>query len=290
MTEEADNTAVPRPTFFTPWLFFVFAFCWSWFFWIWAALGGISVLTTLGKVLLLLGLLGPMLGGVCCAYLTPKKDYRREYWVRVIDPSRVYARWWSVIFLFVPAAMTMAALLAFASGDSVIPEIGKRLAKTLADPYTTISFALGVFMKGPLPEELGWRGYALDQLQTRWSALASSLILGVLWAAWHLPLFFMKGMYHHDQGLWSAGFWLFMAGVFPTAIVFTWIFNNTNRSTLAAIIFHFVANVSYELGNVSDLTNLYATLIWFLSAMIIVALWGRRTLTCDPDRKRELRA
>lgn len=64
---------------------------------------------------------------------------------------------------------------------------------------------------GPAPEELGWRGYALDGLQARMNALFASLILGVVWSLWHLPLFFIKGTWQAEQvGLGTQRFWLFM--------------------------------------------------------------------------------
>lgn len=52
---------------------------------------------------------------------------------------------------------------------------------------------------GPVPEEPGWRGYALDGLQSRHSALVSSLIVGIVWLAWHLPLFFIEGTWQAEH-------------------------------------------------------------------------------------------
>jgi membrane protease YdiL (CAAX protease family) len=143
-----------------------------------------------------------------------------------------------------------------------------------------IPFAVHLFIYGPFPEELGWRGYVLDRLQARWNALASSLILGGIWALWHLPLFYIKDTYpHYSQGAWSPWFWLFMVEVIPTAVIYTWIFNNTRRSTLAAIIFHFMSNVTAELTNATAGTNFYSTLLWVIAALAVVALWGAGTLT-----------
>jgi membrane protease YdiL (CAAX protease family) len=84
---------------------------------------------------------------------------------------------------------------------------------------------------GPVPEELGWRGCALDRLQERDSALISSLIIGGTWALWHLPLFFIAGTYQHGLGVGTPAFWLFMVTKFPDSILMTWIYNNTRRST-----------------------------------------------------------
>jgi membrane protease YdiL (CAAX protease family) len=230
--------------------------------------------------LLLLGLFGPMVSGICCTYLTQGKEGRREYWSRIVDPTRIPAKWYLVIFLFVPVLMAIAVLLDIASGgNGTLAEVGKRVAPFFSAPWAIVPFALGVFVRGPFPEELGWRGYVLDRLQSRWNALVSSLILGAIWALWHLPLFFIPDMIHSAQGVWSPWFWQFMAGVIPMAVILTWIFNNTRRSTLAAILFHFVANVTYELANVTPGTNLYSTLLWIIAAIAVVALWGAGTLT-----------
>ena len=153
------------------------------------------------------------------------------------------------------------------------------MAPFLSAPLTLVPFALRVFVHGPFPEELGWRGYVLDRLQARWNALVSSLILGVIWALWHMPLFFIKDMLHYSEGVGSPWFWQFMVGVIPMAVILTWIFNNTRRSTLAAILFHFMANLTYQLANVTAGTNFYSTLLWIIAAIAVVALWGAGTLT-----------
>ena len=70
-----------------------------------------------------------------------------------------------------------------------------------------------------------------------------------------------------------------MATVVPMAVIFTWIHNNTGRSTLAAILFHFMSNLAYDIGNVSDRANLYATLLWIGAAIAVVVLGGARTPT-----------
>ena len=143
---------------------------------------------------------------------------------------------------------------------------------------TIIPFALHLFIYGPFPEELGWRGYVLDRLQARWNALVSSLNLGATWALWHLPLFFIKDTLFYSQGAWSPWFWLFMIQAIAVAVIFTWIFNNTRRRTLAAILFHFMANLTPDLVNVTANTNFYSTLLWVIAAIVVVKFWGAGTL------------
>ncbi len=76
---------------------------------------------------------------------------------------------------------------------------------------------LPLLILGPLSEELGW-GYALDRLQTRWDALTSSLILGVIWSLWHLPLFYIVGT---SQYLYDTSFLRFMLGTTTISILYT---------------------------------------------------------------------
>ena len=70
------------------------------------------------------------------------------------------------------------------------PVTGLKEGVTIPSLLGTVLFTL---FSGPVAEEAGWRGFALPRLQAKYSALVSSLILGVIWTCWHLPLFFMTG-------------------------------------------------------------------------------------------------
>jgi CAAX protease family protein len=178
----------------SPWLYFIAVLAWTWFFWLLDVVLGLGQNTASGMLLLLIGLLGPMLGGILFTYLTRDKAGRRDYWSRIFNPGRIPAKWFLVIFLLAPVLMLIAALLDILTGGSLAP-FQKIIAPFLAQPGMLIPLALSVFFLGPFPEEFGWRGYMLDRLQSRWSALKSSLILGVIWASWHWPLFFIKDTY-----------------------------------------------------------------------------------------------
>ena len=257
-------------------LFYLVVFCWSWSFWIVAAFLKISVLAPLGRTLLLLGVLGPMVGGIAFARFTHGGRRWKEYWARLGDPRRIGPKWWPVVLLFVPVLVALAVLLAELSGDTLArPMAGFMVANSFASPSTAMAFLFGLLVLGPVPEELGWRGYALDRLQERRGPLASALILGALWAIWHLPLFFMRDMLHWSHGVGSTWFWLFLVQVPCMSVVMTWLFNNTNRSTLGAILFHFSANLAFALGNVTEATNWYASLLWLAAGLVVAFRFGR---------------
>lgn len=92
---------------------------------------------------------------------------------------------------------------------------------------------------GPVSEELGWRGFALPRLQEKFNALVSSLILGTIWAVWHLPLFFIPGS---DQS--NIFFPIFLALNIAFATYITWLYNNAKGSVLITILAHFCINIS----------------------------------------------
>jgi uncharacterized protein len=94
-----------------------------------------------------------------------------------------------------------------------------------------------------------------------------------------LPLFFVKGTYQAGLGVGTLAFWLFILGVLPLSLPFTWIYNNTNRSTLAVILFHSMVNFTGELIALSENAETYSIALWFVAAISIVIIWGAKTFT-----------
>lgn len=93
---------------------------------------------------------------------------------------------------------------------------------------------------GPLGEELGWRGYALPVMAQGLGWRAASIVLGVVWGLWHLPLFWMPGM---AQAYLPMG--LFMAGSVGLSVVFARLAVNTGFSVLPAILMHSAINTGF---------------------------------------------
>ncbi|MGB3391405.1 MAG: CPBP family intramembrane glutamic endopeptidase, partial [Pseudaminobacter sp.] len=140
-----------------------------------------------------------------------------------------------------------------------------------AAPLGLLAFAPFMLVFGPLPEELGWRGYALEPLQRGLGPLRAAMLLGVVHALWHLPLFFMEGSYQHSLGVLNISFWRFMANVLVLSIVMTWLFNRTRQSTLAMIIFHFADNLTGELFDLPEPAEWLRMGLYALIAACLVA-------------------
>jgi membrane protease YdiL (CAAX protease family) len=263
-----------------PWHYFALTFGWSWLFWIPAGLLK-QVETTLPATLLhYLGGIGPAVAAVGLIILAHSRERQHDYWRRLIDLRRIGGGWYGVIFLTVPTLAALAIL-----GNLVLGGTGARLeaaARLISQPLSILSLVAFTLVFGPLPEELGWRGYALDGLQARSSALVSSLILGTAWSLWHLPLFLIPGTYQNGLGIGTLSFWLFVIGPIPQSVLMTWIYNNTQRSTLSAVLFHFMINLTGQLFELTKGAELYQGLLWVAAAVAISTT--RRTKMMQPGR------
>lgn len=260
-----------------PWLFFAVTLGWSWLFWIPAAFSGRGLDSPVITVMFILGGLGPPLAGVGLTYLTKDREGRRDYWRRVVDFRRIRVRWYAVILLTFPLLMVLAAALdALLGGEAIRLEAAALL---FGQPLSFLAFTVFILLFGPLPEELGWRGYALDGLQVRWSALTASLLLGVVWALWHVPQFFIEGTFQSNLGVGTTTFWTFMVQIVASSVLYTWVYNNTGRSTLSAILFHFMENYVGQLFALSEQAEIYYHLFQVGAVVLVVFVWEPETLT-----------
>lgn len=160
--------------------------------------------------------------------------------------------------------------------------INKLIGNTLngISLWAQLGSFLPLLIIGPLSEEIGWRGYALERLQTRWNALTSSLIVGLVWALWHLPLFMMVGTSQHELGLPFIGF---LVGFMANSILYTWLYNNTQQSLWSAILLHWLYTCAFQVISTSvtrsHLYNWLEYLPYVIMAAIVVFIWKPQTLS-----------
>jgi membrane protease YdiL (CAAX protease family) len=133
---------------------------------------------------------------------------------------------------------------------------------------------------GPISEELGWRGYLLSKLQLKWNAIVSSVFIGIVWAFWHLPLFFLIGTSQHELHLPFIGF---LVGTVAVSIIFTWINNNTNSSIWAAILLHWLYTYAAQVNSTgvtrSPEYNWLEFSPYVLIAIVLLAIWKPKHLS-----------
>jgi len=260
------------------WRYCLLAFGVSWGCWWSAVILGRDVMVFPEVLLMFGGGVGPMVAALVLVLREHDRGFRWDYFIRAVDVRRIGAGWHLAIWLPVPA-LNLAAIV-LTSGRSALHAHLGGLPVLVMSPLAFVSFALGVLLFGPVPEELGWRGYALDGLESRYTALTSSLLLGAIWALWHLPLFFMVGTFQHGQiGLDPVDFMAFNISLIASAVLYTWVYNNTGRSILSAILLHFVVNLSGEMMNLAPEARVAQSALFFLCAAAVVRFWGPETLT-----------
>ncbi|MFW5868143.1 MAG: methyltransferase domain-containing protein [Armatimonadota bacterium] len=282
--EQVESSPEPDPqtgTFFNPWQFLGLTFALSWVIAIPAALSGIDVSTSGLSWLVYLGWVSPGVAAIILIHSSGERSIIRDYWRRVIDPTRIGAGCWAMILLFAPA-LTLVTLGIFVMAGGNLPPF-ERLDQILASPLSVVPFLLGVLIFGPIPEELGWRGYGQDALQERFTALVSSMILGSAWAVWHFPLFFIEGTWQSDLGFGADGIGWFSVSLVAQTVLFTFIYNGTHRSTLAAILFHGSISATGELLPLPEEARMVQLGLWIGSAAIVAILFGVQTLSTIPS-------
>jgi CAAX amino terminal protease family. len=264
------------------WGFLAFSHGWTWVFWgVIVALGVDVWHSSLGTTLLIVGGLGLPIGGVVMTWRVAGRSGLRDLGRRVIEPGRLSARWWAVVLLLSPALKLAAGGLALATGATDTPFRLQEAAELAVQPVDLVLYLGFVLLLGPVPEEIGWRGYLLDRLQLRLGALGASIGIAAAWFAWHGPFFFMTGYYARAGGAPDPV--RFGVALFLTAVLHTWIYNNTDRSVLAQILFHFSINATGEQLNAPAPVYTYELYLMAVLVLAILWRWGADTLR-SPDR------
>lgn len=131
--------------------------------------------------------------------------------------------------------------------------------------------ALLTILLAAVIEEVGWRGYGEDSVASYFSWFTESVIFGLVWALWHLPLFWIEGTYHFGLKELGIGYMLnFLISVMPLGFLTTWVYVKNNRSMLACIIFHLFVNTMQEKIAMTPQTKCVETIVVFFAAALIV--------------------
>jgi len=244
-------------------MYFIFVFVWSIVFWLLTTLlGGTNQLS--GSILFYIGGAGPLVSAILITHLFESKNIQKDFWSRTFNPKRIPWRWMVPALLLHPTIILTAGFIETLLGGELQYKFSM-----LSNPMSLLTLVLSVFILGPLPEEMGWRGVGYDRLLVKMTPLSASITLGIFWAAWHVPLFYIENTFHYELGVGSFRFWIFLFSNIPLTIIITWIYNHTERSILMAAIVHFSGNIVGAILPKSDLLALLELFGLLLSAMII---------------------
>jgi CAAX amino terminal protease family. len=196
-----------------------------------------------------------------------------DFWHRLLL-FKMDAPHFLFILLLMPCVICLATWISLFFGCSA-EQFSITKEMSVMKGWAILGIVIPLVM-APLIEELGWRGYGVDSLKTYFNLFNTSMLFGFLWAAWHLPAFFVKGYYQND--LWKMGI-VYVINFFVSCIVFSflmnWVYYKTGRSIPAIVLFHAVANFSSMVLRTEQFTKCIATV---LLCVITVAV-----ISCDKD-------
>jgi membrane protease YdiL (CAAX protease family) len=189
------------------------------------ALSGLQASWTL-SILVGFGAFGPPVGAAVVVWASGGS---LRAWLSQLFRWRIGLQWWLVALGLPLVVLAVGSGLYVLLGGPVdfgaLPFVGVYL----------FAMAWGVVWGGG-QEELGWRGFMLPVLQERYSALTSSLLVGVAWAGWHLPLFLNANTTHAGWPLSQQLIWI--VTILAGSVLWTWMYNSTRGSVLAVAVFH----------------------------------------------------
>jgi membrane protease YdiL (CAAX protease family) len=240
--------------------FFMLTFAWSWA--CWALSPAIRPqLPWLATLLMFAGSFGPSLAAIVVVASTRPVGGLRAWLSRCLQ-WRIGWGWWAFALLVPLAVMLLAAGLHIALGGdtATAPASGHLL-------MTVVNLPLVLLLGGPLGEEFGWRGYALPVLQDRLGWRTASLVLGLVWGVWHLPLFFIAGTAQARIPLA-----LFLLSVVAMSVLFTWLANRTAGSVVAALLFHTAINFWPSVVPVLPTEGSYRAYAFVVAMLVVLAV------------------
>ena len=248
---------------YRPVLFFVLAYLFTWMFWIPA----IFVPENIGIILMLIGLIAPAVISTIFVLASDSEALKQDLKNKVFGFYKV--KWQNVMLaIIVFAAIIVASiLLSLLFGQSI-----EQFAFTEDFSFTGVGIA-GAFITilvASIIEEVGWKGYCEDSIGDYMNWFWESMIFGVLWSLWHLPLLFIPGTYQAGlmvNPLYVVNF--FISGV-PMGFIITWVYLVSDRSILACMIFHLFVNFMQEKIAMTPETKCVETIVVTIATIIIV--------------------
>lgn len=223
--------------------------------------------------LLFLSIAVPAITALVMIYTTADGILVGDFWKRLllfkINPSYLM-----VILFLMPTVLLLGTGLSLLFGYSTDQF---KLAQNLSvmKGWSWLGIVVPLLI-APALEELGWRGYGVDSLRANHNLFITSALFGLLWAAWHLPLFFIKGYYHNqllDMGLpYVINFFV---SILVIAFLMNWVYYKTDRSIPAIILSHGMLNLCFMLFQTEPFTKCIITvLLCVVTLSVIIYDWN----------------
>ena len=254
----------PRDEYrFRPLLFFVCAYFFTWVFWIPAIFAPEST----GAVLMFIGLLAPAAVSTIFVLASGSEELKRDLKNKIVGFYKV--KWMNVFWAVLVFALIIVCsiLLSLLFGQ---PLSQFSFTEDFSFTGVGIGTALVTILLASIIEEVGWKGYCEDSIGQYMNWFWESLLFGILWSLWHLPLIFIEGTYQAGlmvNPLYVINF--FVSGI-PLGFIITWVYLVSDRSILACMLFDLFVNFMQEKIAMTPETKCVETIVVVLATVIIV--------------------
>ena len=253
-------------------IFFILTILWSWLFWLPSVLRGPYFNLALPEWVDILGnvaVFGPSIIGIIMTAFDSKKNLKSL--LKSTISFKFNKLWLLVLIVPVVFASISTFTMIYFEGLSVSEVFTEYSLPNF--PMFALVFVIILFVGGPIAEEYGWRGYAQDRLQLKFNATSTSLILGIVHALWHLPLFLKYGTVQYESGMPMYEYFLL---VIIQTFIYTWVMNNTRSPNGQPNMF--LAIMIHQFGNYTSavfpffITTLGRWIMFGLNVVFVIVI------------------
>ncbi len=229
----------------SPWKYFLLTFAYSWILWIPSVLDGIGLnlpfnVAGYSTVVVIIGAFAPLLAALTLVAREGGREGLKAFFRNAFD--------FHIKPLYLVLALALPLIIHLISHYLALA-VGLDVARTLFPAEISVSpviLAIPYFflmlVLGGGQEEFGWRGYAQEPLQNQLGVIPASLIIGVIWGIWHLPLWFMAGDLHS-----AYSFIAFVMMTTSISLIYAWLYNSSGKKLIVVLFFHAMNNTAAPL-------------------------------------------
>lgn len=254
---------------YKPLFFFSMTFLVTYALWFAGAYVSFQDESGLYMLLILPGLMAPFLISLVMILKSKNSDLKKDFVNRLINLRLIQPKMLPTLVLIMPLAVLASIFLSLPFGGSISQfqfAEGFSFSTGLVPVLLILVLAAGF-------EELGWRGYAFDSLQSRYNFFTASIIFSILWSLWHFPLIFVNNSYQYE--IFHENIWFgvnFFVSIIPMGVIISWICIKNGKSIIAAILFHFIINMSQEMLEITQITKCIETVVLTVVVVAIIAI------------------
>ena len=252
---------------YKPLKYYLLIFTLTYILWFAGAAASHKMRGSLYMILMLTGLLVPFIISLFMTFRSKDKSLVKDFINRLFNLKLINLKILPLFFLIMPASVIISiavSLLFGGSADQFRPADGFSFSTGIVPVLLLLLLAAGF-------EELGWRGYAFDSLQSRFNNLKATLFFSIFWSLWHFPLIFVKNSYQYEIIQENIFYGInFFVSIIPMGFIITWMCIKNRKSIFAAVLFHFIVNMSQEILDITQQTKCIQTIVITFFTVLIV--------------------